>query len=1111
MNKSFEKLAIEIKYSPTPAFKEVNLLEVKLNDQKSFDLKLASDYLIPFNEMKIFLKHLNDNFKYKASPYFEVAVVSPKLNEVKEYVSWILTNISKKPHLASVIKNSKVTKKEGALSFIISSLGNNSSLGVEKETIERVMRKFGFANFVFQTELTLKEDPLDIERQNRKVAASDFFERKKNEPKVSESKKYSFSTGFQKIELDELAESQLVNVIVKGLIFKKPEEFIAKSGLKIVTYSLTNYKDGVEVKQFINEKYINKTEVFSKGDFVTIKGQYTIDAYSGNPSITARTIIKIENPYKLSKDESTNKRVELNVRTKMSAMDGILTPEQVIDRALQLGHKAVAITDTNSIQSFPHFYNYAKGKDIKVIFGATLTAIDRNHKGVYNVRDSTLEKQKYIVFDLETTHLSAELGEIIEFGASIVENGFVRETIQFFIKPKKEISLFTTSLTGITNKHVKDAKNEEVEILHIKEILESGIAVAHNAKFDLGFINAKLVAYGHEEIKTPVIDSLVLSRFLRPDNKKFALGRVAAHYNVIYDSSIAHRANYDAEVLAKIWISMCKELIGKGIITLQDIDNIREKSLYSKVFAKNVSVLAKNQKGIKELFNLISLGSTSQFWNGNKIFIDQIKESKNILLGSGGLDSRLVDLILIANKNEIRKEISHYDYIELLPIDAFMHKIARDYPESFIKEMLRFVYKEAKIQGKIVVASGDVRYNSRREKIYHEVLINAKGIGGSRHSFFDFNHKNPTYPTLTYLTTEEMIEQVNYLEDSNSIREVVVEAPNKIADMIEEVTIIRDKLYTPTFKDDVKELKELVYKTAHEMYGESLPQIVEERIVKELEPIVKHGFSVIYWISHLLVAKSLRDGYLVGSRGSVGSSIIATFAKISEVNPLPPHYLCPNCKYSEFFPDSTLNSGYDLKDKKCPNCKKELLKEGQNIPFETFLGFNADKVPDIDLNFSGDYQSIIHAEVKRLFGDKHAFRAGTISTVAEKTAFGYVLGWAEQTNRNNSRAFNEFLAKGIEGVKRTTGQHPGGIIVIPSKYDVEDFTPINYPANDINAEWQTTHFDFHAIHDNVLKLDLLDMMIQQQLRCWKKLLTRKQPILNLMTLRLFRCFLHLKP
>ncbi len=1092
MNEAFKKLIFEIKYTPSPAFENVKVLEAKLNDEKVFNIKFASDYLIPYEEMEKFLKCLNKNFKYKASPYFEVAVVSPKLNEVKKYVSWILANVCNKPHLASVIKKSEVTLKERQIFFIISSLGNNNSLGVEKDAIERVMRKFGFADFLFETELLITEDLLEQEHSKKMEEVSDFFEREiREERDAPEAKKGSSSRSFHKVELEDLVDSKLNMVAVKGLIFKKPEEFITKTGLKIVTYSITNYKDAVDIKHFIHEKAIKRTKVFSQGDFVSISGRYLIDAYSGNPSINVSKIHKIENPYKLPKDDATHKRVELNIRTKMSAMDGILTPEQIVDRAIELGHKAVAITDTNSIQSFPNFYNYCKDKKIKPIFGATLTAIDEKHKGVYNVKDAFLEKHKYVVFDLETTHLSPELGEIIEFGASIIENNKILKTIQFFIKPKKKISNFTTKLTGISNETVKEAKSEKEEILRIKEILESGIAVAHNAKFDLGFVNAKLSAYGHKEIQAPVIDSLVLSRFLRPDNKRFSLERIASHYNIVYDPTVAHRADYDANVLAKIWLVMRKELAAKNVLSLQDIDNLREESLYCKVFSKNVSVLAKNQKGIKELFKLISLGCTTQFFNGSKVFMKQIKDCKNLLLGSGGLDSRLVDLILYGTKSEIKEEIKLYDYIELLPISAFSHKIAKSFPESFIKEMLRFVYKEAKKQKKIVIASGDVRYKSDREKIYHEVLINAKGIGRVRHPLYSFNDKNPQYPTLSYLTTKEMIKEVNYLEDSKIIREVVVKGPNKIADTIEEVKIIKDKLYTPTFKNDVKELKSLVYKTAHEMYGDKLPSIVQDRIDKELAPIIEHGFSVIYWISHLLVAKSLKDGYLVGSRGSVGSSIIATFAKISEVNPLPPHYLCKNCKYSKFFPDSILNSGYDLDDKKCPKCKKELSKEGQNIPFETFLGFNADKVPDIDLNFSGDYQSTIHAEVKKLFGKKHAFRAGTISTVAEKTAFGYVLGWAEETNRDNSRAFNEFLAKGIEGAKRTTGQHPGGIIVIPQEYDVEDFTPVNYPANDINADWQTTHFDFHAIHDNVLKLDLLGHDDPTAIRMLEKLTKTK--------------------
>jgi len=577
---------------------------------------------------------------------------------------------------------------------------------------------------------------------------------------------------------------------------------------------------------------------------------------------------------------------------------------------------------------------------------------------------------------------------------------------------------------------------------------------------------------------------------------------------VKYDTEVAHRADYDAEVLSLLWLKFINELSLKKIYTFKELFVTDSPSIHSKKFSNQITILAKNQDGLKELFKLISEASTINYFSEPRVFFDEFKKSKNFLIGSSGIKSRLIEKIFNGTTEDIIDEIKKYDYIEIPSPTLFVHLVNRDFVsqknlEFALKDL---IYKSKKLN-KMCVAIGDVRYIEKRENILHNVYINARGLEGERHYLFKYREILPIYPNQNFLTTNEMLTNFKFLNDEKLAYEVVVENSNIITDMIEEIHVIKDKLYTPVFDDSDNKLKILVYQKAIDKYGENLPDIVRKRIERELQPILKYGFSVVYWISHILVSKSLKDGYLVGSRGSVGSSLVATLAEITEVNPLVPHYICGNCKFSEFFETGKYISGYDLPEKKCPKCLNVILtREGQTIPFETFLGFNADKIPDIDLNFSSEYQNIIHKEVKNIFGSKNCFKAGTISTVASTTAFGYAKNWKEEQGINKSDAFIEFVSMQITGTKRTTGQHPGGIIIIPKEYEVEDFTPINFPANDTSAEWKTTHFDFHAIHNNVLKLDLLghdDPTIIKLLQELTKISPNEIPFSDLNIIKMF--------
>ncbi|MGY6171798.1 PolC-type DNA polymerase III [Candidatus Mycoplasma pogonae] len=874
--------------------------------------------------------------------------------------------------------------------------------------------------------------------------------------------------------IDECFTSFDTQVAIEGEIFKR-EEFVTKSQKIVIVLSISDGSNAIKVKMMADANKLQDYSEYKKGIWISVSGDLHYDDFSKERSIFAKSILLLDNVNQQRSDNASTKRVELSVRTTMSAMDGIATASEYVQLAERLGHKAIAILDTDSLQSFPDFFKATSKSSVKPIYGASFSLIDNSSNIVINPKHVDLATSKYIVFDLETTGLSPRFNEIIEFGATIIENKKIVQQIQFFVKPTKAIPEEITKLTGITNAMVENAISQEEGIQKIYEILKQGIPVAHNAAFDVNFVNEKVDFFNLKKLDIPAIDTLNVARFLYPKQNKFRLENLAARLEIVYDSTVAHRADYDAHVLANVWINFLDKLEAQKIFNIMDLANQKTPALLAKQFPREISIIAKNKAGLKELFKLISLASTDNFYGGPRLFIDSLPQSENLLIGSSTLKSRVIDKMLFSSKQDLYNEIKYYDYIEIPPLHDFLHYFHRGWDKEAIKEAIKDLILEAKRQNKLVVAVSDARYLNKKEAKFHEIYIHSKGVGGVRHYLYKYDNPNPVYPLQYYLTTEEMLEQFNFLQDHDLIWEIVVGNTNKIADMIEDkIEVVKKDLYAPKFDDSEKKLPQLVLEKAHQMYGEQLPEIVEKRLKRELEPILKYGFDVVYWISHKLVHKSVSNGYPVGSRGSVGSSLVATLIEITEVNPLVPHYICKQCKFSEFFEDSEYSSGFDLPDKKCPRCiDVDLYKDGQSIPFETFLGFEADKVPDIDLNFTGEYQPVIHQEVRNLFGTNHTFRAGTISTNALKTVYGYIKSYQEETGKEFSNSFIEYLSLKLEGVKRTSGQHPGGIIIIPKEFDVEDFTPINYPANDINSNWKTTHFDFKTLHDNVLKLDIL--------------------------------------
>ncbi|MFV0380620.1 MAG: PolC-type DNA polymerase III [Breznakia sp.] len=830
------------------------------------------------------------------------------------------------------------------------------------------------------------------------------------------------------------------------------------------------------------------------GDDVEVYGRATYDMYERDVVVAPNVVEKIH--VKRKEDNEKVKRVELHVHTKLSEMDAVSSIEEYILQANAWGHDAISINDHNVVQAYPAAQkivkqiNQTRKVPFKLLYGIEMGMVEDALNIVYNADDRELRSARICVFDLETTGLSSKRDHIIEFGAKIINQGRIEDSFQTFVKSPVSISSKITQLTGITNQHVEQAPTLKALVAKLRDFIGDSILVAHNAAFDINFLNDAFVEMGEEPFINPVIDTWHLAIAILPKRRAYNLGAIARHYKIKYDSDGAHRADYDANVLADVFLSMLRER--PEIVCLQDLLKLNEQIQLGSVREKHVNILAKNQAGIKDIFELVTLSHTSylaemQKSNNKPICAPKIPRSilqkyhdrGNLLFGSSCLHGEVFELAQTRGDHLVKKAMEFYDFIELQPPANYSQLVdtqrIKDNDELLL--ILKMIYECGKAMEKLVVASGDAHYVSEDHKQIRDVFINANGIGGVRHPLYLYREqerRSIASPAQHFRTTKEMLDAFAFFSEEKR-REIVVENTNKIAAMIDVVEPIKADLYPPHIDDCANKLTSLCYDSAHALYGNPLPNIVKERLEKELTSIIGNGFEVVYYVSHLLVKQSMDDGYLVGSRGSVGSSFVATMANVTEVNPLAPHYVCPKCQHSEFLTDGSVQSGFDLKAKRCPKCGENMRGDGQFIPFETFLGFEGDKVPDIDLNFSGEYQEKAHKYIQNVFGDKYAFRAGTIASVAQKTAFGYVKGYQEEMGIEGkiSNARIAYLAKKCDGVRRSTGQHPGGIIVFPQNMDVSDFTPIQFPSNNPNEEMKTTHLDYHDIEQNVLKFDIL--------------------------------------
>lgn len=1010
------------------------------------------------------------------------------------------------PSINGTLNNAFVTYEEGNLQITLNNGGKSllDAKGFDKALKRLVAEEFSLEINIIYTG-TLEVDGQSEEYMQAMKNAAEKIERQKIEESVHDTasneavtkavKEKRNSDAVQEIEvregkflLPQIVEASIKpfygrsirgkiepistivadtgRIVVWGDIFDI-EKKVTKSGDKnIFVIDITDYSGSTSVKVFGTIKDTAILDNLKKGDTVVVQGDVEYDRYAGELMLIARSI-GTANKVKVV-DKAEEKRVELHLHTNMSQMDAVTSAGDLVKRAADWGHPAVAITDHGVAQAFPDAMKAADkinkdGEKIKVIYGTEAYFMDDLVESVSGKSEEPLDGT-FICFDIETTGLSANRDKITEIGAVKVENGQITDTFSTFANPGMPIPAKITELTGITDAMVKDAPSQSEAVSAFLEFSGDNVLVAHNAPFDTSFIR-KACENMNREYNYTSIDTVAISRAILTDIKNCKLDTVAKYLRL--GDFNHHRATDDAEMLARIFINLCTRLKDDYNITKTNEINtqIAGGGDFKKLPTYHQIILVKNLTGLKNLYKLISYAHLTYFYKKPRIPKSElVKHREGLIIGSACCAGQLYQAILLGKPwPEIKAIASFYDYLEIQPAgnNNFMIREGRFANEAELHEIDKTIVKLGKELGKPVCATCDVHFMDPKDADYRKILMAGQG-------FKDAEDQAPLY----LRTTAEMLKEFEYLGKEKAY-EVVVTNPRKIADMCESIRPIPKGTFPPNIEGAEEELVSITWERAKEKYGDPLPEIVKARLDKELNSITTYGFSVLYMTAQKLVADSEAHGYLVGSRGSVGSSFVATMSGISEVNPLCPHYICPKCKHSEFITDGSYGSGFDMPPKNCPECGTLMDQDGHEIPFETFLGFKGDKVPDIDLNFSGEYQSKSHRYTEELFGKNNVFKAGTISTVAEKTAIGYVKGYANDKGMILHKAEIKRLALGCTGVKRTTGQHPGGMVVVPRTSEVYDFCPVQHPANDMKSDNITTHFDFHSIHDTITKLDEL--------------------------------------
>ena len=962
--------------------------------------------------------------------------------------------------------------------------------------IESILAEYGLKDYKimfsvgdFSKEFSNVEEKIKADMEKQQNIISSEREKIIKENSVTETQVYKAKNDFKRGSKTKDIKGDVISIkdfydlydgepcIVQGEIFSI-ENMVLKSGKTLKTIRITDGESSLTSKIFLDE---NDNLDISEGKILKLSGKVQMDTYAGNEkTLMINTVNIIEKESTKKEDTAEEKMVELHTHTKMSEMVGVTDVEDLIKRAKEYGHKAIAITDYSVVHSYPAAYKTAKklSKDddkMKVIFGCEMYMIDDEALMITNPKDKKIDEEEFVVFDIETTGLNSHTNKIIEIGAVKIKAGRIIDRYSQLINPGMSIPYHITEITSITNEQVANQPKIDEVIGKFVDFIGDAVLVAHNAPFDMGFIKRDIKEYLNIDLENSVIDTLQMARDLFPDFKKYGLGDLNKSLGLALEKH--HRAVDDSQATANMFIIFLEKYKEKGIEYLKDINkgfevNVKKQSL------KNIMVQVKTQEGLKNMYKLVSEGHIKYFGNKKaRIPKSVLKENREGLIVGSSLSAHfmnsgeLVELYLRHDLEKLEETAKFYDYIELLPKSTYNELIEKEGTGSLasydeVEKMNKYFYDLGKRLGILVTASSNVHYLDENEDIIRSILLYGSG---TVYSPRQYRVNNGFY----FRTTDEMLKEFSYLGEQEA-KEVVITNTNKIADMVEEdIKPIPEGFYPPKMDNAEEIVRTMTYEKAYRIYGDPLPNIVSARLERELNAIINNGFSVLYLSAQKLVKKSLDNGYLVGSRGSVGSSLVAFMMGITEVNALYPHYICdnPECKHSEFIEKEGV--GIDLPDKICPNCGAPLRKDGYSIPFEVFMGFKGDKVPDIDLNFSGEYQSEIHRYCEELFGKENVFKAGTISTLAEKNAEAYVRKYFEDNNLNAVRAEIIRLGRLCQGAKKTTGQHPGGMVIVPQGNSIYEFCPVQRPANDETSESTTTHYDYHVMDEQLVKLDIL--------------------------------------
>ncbi|WP_313527381.1 PolC-type DNA polymerase III [Anaerotignum sp.] len=1089
----FQKISLSM--GVKEAFSKTEVKNLKIyKKERIVAVDIVSPKLIPFQETEQLKKELIQTLpgikevrlalEYALGDLDENNFLSGYWDNVKAFVS------QRSKICSGVMSDANWKYKEGKLLIYVKNnmayymaqkkLDIELQHMIERETGRTIITQFKNALTSEQeTELFEKEKEAKANEFLQKiVAAQSAAEQEKSAAEaagVSDSVQKGILFGKECVGTRvPIEESKTIGeaVVIEGSIFNVESREI-KGEKYIISFDITDKTDSTTVKFFVKKSIFDGelSDRFKTGACMRVQGDVQFDKYAREINIMAKNINSAQ-PAPPRMDVAQEKRVELHLHTQMSSMDGVTSVKNYVKRAIDWGHKAIAITDHGVVQAFPDAMNAAAKSDLKVIYGVEAYLVDDLGNVVSMPKGQNLD-DTFIVFDIETTGLSKEIEMITEIGAVKLKDGKIIDRFSTFVNPQKPISSEITKLTGITDEMVADAPKIQEILPEFLAFAGDGVLVAHNASFDMGFIRVAAERHCGLEVGNTVLDTLELARTLLPELNKHKLNIICEHLDISLVGH--HRAVNDAEATAEMFIKFMDMLVERKVFTLDEINIFSSRTVnYKKLRANHAIILVENYTGLRNLYELVSLAHIDYYFRRPRIPKSQLMRLREgLILGSACEAGELYRALLDnAPKEVIESIVRFYDYLEIQPLanNQFMinsPKVDAIRSVDDLIEMNKKIVALGEKYNKPVVATCDVHFIDPDDSVYRKIIMAAEGFSDAENQ-----------PPLFFRTTDEMLEEFRYL-GAEKAREVVITNTNLIANRIEKIKPIPDETFPPKIEGADDELRQICMDKAHSIYGDPLPSIVEDRLETELNSIISNGYAVLYIIAQKLVWKSVEDGYLVGSRGSVGSSFAANMAGITEVNSLPPHYVCPNCKYSDFESETVKAyameeaCGCDMPDKNCPNCGEKLHKDGHDIPFQTFLGFEGDKEPDIDLNFSGEYQQSAHAYTEELFGVGHVFKAGTIGTLADKTAYGFVKKYFDEREQTVHNAEINRLVMGCTGIKRTTGQHPGGLMVVPNDHNIYEFCPIQRPANDVNSKITTTHFDYHSISGRLLKLDLL--------------------------------------